>query len=182
MLLPDGRVLVAGGADPNRGEPVLPWPANWGGTGLSNQIRYTMGTPAANKLGHLGLPMNDKTFEFYEPTYYFRPDRASQPEIDDVQRGGTTTSRVSYGGAFTILTHQAASIDTVAIMRPGAPTHHTDTEQRYVRLRITGRGANQLSVTMESDPKRAPPGFYMLWIIDTNRRPCKVARFIHVVP
>lgn len=68
----------------------------------------------------------------------------------------------------------------VAIMRPGAPTHHTDTEQRYVRLTFT-TGTNELNVTMESDSRRAPPGFYMLWIVDSSKRPCKLAKFIHVV-
>jgi len=49
-----------------------------------------------------------------------------------------------------------------------------------VRLTFT-TGTNRLNVTMESDRKRVPPGFYMLWIVDTSRRPCKVAPFIHVV-
>ena len=180
LLLPDGRVWVAGGADPNRGEPTLPWPADWGGTSIVNQIRYSARAAAANVLGYTGMPRNDKTWEFYEPPYYYNPNRAAQPEIDDVTRGGSSTSRIAYGSSFRIATHQAASIERVAIMRPGAPTHHTDTEQRYVRLTFT-KGTNVLNVTMESDRKKAPPGFYMLWIVDTSKRPCKRARFIHLV-
>ncbi len=168
LLLPDGRVWVAGGANPNAFEPTLTYPVGW--------TKPTYGA---------GMPHNDKTWEFFEPPYYFKPDRASQPEIDDVVRGGSTTRRLKYGSAFKIKTRQAASIDPdaggrVAIMRPGAPTHHTDTEQRYVQLKFT-QGTNELNVTMESDKKKAPPGFYMLWIIDSSKRPCKLATFIHVV-
>jgi len=173
LLLPDGRVWVAGGADPNRVEPHLTYPAGWAAP------KYAVpGDPDPRFRNE--IPENDKTWEFYEPTYWFNPNRAAQPEIDDVLRGGTSTRRIAYGSAFTIATRQAASIRRVAIMRPGAPTHHTDTEQRYVRLTFT-TGTNRLNVTMESDRKRVPPGFYMLWIVDTSRRPCKVAPFIHVV-
>lgn len=163
LLLPDGRVWVAGGANPNAFEPTLTYPVGW--------TKPSYGP---------SMPLNDKTWEFFEPPYFFKPDRASQPEIDDVVRGGSTTRRIKYGSAFKIKTMQAASIDRVAIMRPGAPTHHTDTEQRYVRLQFT-KGTNELNVTMESDKKKAPPGFYMLWIIDSSKRPCKLAKFIHVV-
>jgi hypothetical protein len=180
LLLPDGKVWVAGGADPNRGEPTLPWPLDWGGTSIVNPIRYPARAPDANILGYTGLARNDKSWEFYEPPYYYSPNRAAQPEIDDVTRGGSSTSRIAYGSTFRIATHQASTIERVAIMRPGAPTHHTDTEQRYVRLTFT-KGTNVLNVTMESDRKKAPPGFYMLWIVDTSKRPCKLARFIHLV-
>jgi hypothetical protein len=179
LLLPDGRVWVAGGADPNRGEPTLTYPPGWP-LELTYAARVAApGTP----LGYTGLAENDKTWEFYEPPYYFNPNRAAQPEIEigGVRRGGTTTSRIAYGSTFQIRTPQAATIDRVAIMRPGAPTHHTDTEQRYVRLELVSKTATELTVRMESDRKKAPPGFYMLWIVDSSRRPCKKAPFIHLV-
>ena len=181
LLLPDGRVWVAGGADPNRGEPVLPWPPDWGGTPPPPvPITYPPYAAAATILGYTGLAHNDKTWECYEPPYNFNPDNAARPKIDQVRRNGARSDRIRYGSTFTIRTQQAASINRVAIMRPGAPTHHTDTEQRYIRLTFT-RAGNDLTVTMEADAKKAPPGFYMLWIVDTSGRPCKVAPFIHLV-
>lgn len=173
LLLPDGRVLVAGGADPNFNEPTLTYPPGWAGP------KY--GDPTdPNPLFRSNIPLNRKTFEFYEPPYYFKPDRAAQPIITDVRRGGASTERVQYGQVFTVVTPQAASIKKVSFMRPGAPTHQTDTEQRYVRLNFT-TGAGQLTVTAVSDPKVAPPGYYMLWIVDDQGRPCQEARFIHLV-
>jgi len=126
------------------------------------------------------MPLNSKTFEFYEPPYCFKPNNDARPVIDAVRRGGVSTERIRYGQQFTVVTSQAASIKKVSFMRPGAPTHHTDTEQRYVRLEFT-IGTGQLNVTAVSDRKVAPPGYYMLWIVDDKHRPCREAKFIQLV-
>jgi hypothetical protein len=173
LLLPDGRVMVAGGADANLLEPTLTYPPGWAGP------KYAQ--PADPNPAFRGtMPLNRKTFEFYEPPYCFKPDNASRPVIDAVRRGGARTERIRYGQTFKVVTPQAASIRKVSFMRPGAPTHHTDSEQRYVKLSFTA-GTGELTVTAESDPKVAPPGYYMLWIVDDQGRPCKEAKFIHLV-
>jgi hypothetical protein len=66
-------------------------------------------------------------------------------------------------------------------MRPGATTHHTDSEQRYVPLTYI-RSGNDLTVTMlpDSASATAPPGYYMLWIVDNQQRPCRRAWFVQV--
>jgi hypothetical protein len=161
LLLPDGRVFTAGGADPNQSEPTLTYPAGW-----NPERQYT------------GEALNSKRFEFYEPPYMHRGPR---PKITDVTRNGTKTRRVEYGQTFVISTTQAATIDRVVFMRPGACTHHTDTEQRYVRLEFT-KAANELNVTAVNDARVAPPGYYMLWIVDAAGRPCEKAEFVQLVP
>lgn len=178
LLLPDGRVLIAGGADPNRGEPVLPWPPGFG-MGGPNSLQYSPYTAdLTQKMGYTGAALNNKTFEFYQPPYCFNGTR---PVITDVQRNGSSTRRIEYKQTFTVVTSNAASIAKVALMRPNAPTHHTDTEQRYVQLTFTA-GSAVLNVTAVADPKIAPPGYYMLWIVDTQGLPCEEALFIRLVP
>jgi hypothetical protein len=175
LLLPDGRVLTAGGADPNFLEPTLTYPSGWAGP------KY--GVPAdPNPMFRGNLPLNQKTFEFYEPPYFFNADDslASRPVITDVRRGSASTKRLRYGQAFTVVTPQAASIKKVSFMRPGAPTHHTDTEQRYIGLTFT-IGTGQLTVKAADNAKLAPPGYYMLWIVDDKGHPCQEAVFIHLV-
>lgn len=164
LLLPDGRVFVAGGADPNGSEPRPPYPAGWNDREIG-----------------VGNVLNAKNYEFFEPPYMHNGPR---PVLTDVQRNGTSTRRIEYGQQFTLLTPQASSISRVAFMRPNAPTHHTDSEQRYVELSITARSPGELTVTAVSDPNIAPPGYYMIWIVDNNAppRPCARALFINLLP
>jgi hypothetical protein len=160
LLLPDGRVFTAGGADDNFAEPTITYPSGWVGR------------------QYISESLNQKSFQLYEPPYMHNPPR---PVIQDVLRNNVSTARIEYGQQFVVRTPQAASIQRVALMRPGACTHHTDTEQRYVRLNFTA-GSGELTVTAVADPKLAPPGYYMLWIVDDQKRPCEEARFIRLMP
>lgn len=163
LLLADGRVFTAGGADASRSEPVPAYPGGWNTRAITG-----------------GYARNVKTFELYEPPYMHN---GTQPILDDVLRNGTSTQRIEYGQTFTVKTAQAADIATVVLMRPGTPTHHTDSEQRYVPLTFT-KGSGELTVTAINDSKIAPPGFYMLWIVDNHvpPRPCQQAKFIQILP
>ena len=53
-------------------------------------------------------------------------------------------------------------------------------DQRYVGIPFTQHGAT-LSVTAPPDATIAPPGFYMLWLIDDGGLPAKLAPFVQVV-
>lgn len=173
LLLPDGRVFTAGGADPNRDEPP-PGGGAWDPVPANN---FAAGWVAERRYGP-GMALNVKTFELYEPPYFFKGPR---PTLTDVLRNGTSTRRIEYGQAFDIQTPQANDIADVALIRPGAPTHHTDSEQRFVRLTFT-KGSGVLHVTNVNDPNLAPPGYYLLWIVDSQKRPCQQAVFVRILP
>lgn len=147
LLLPDGKVVTAGGVDPTRTEP-----------------------------GHGGA-LNQKTFELYRPPYFFNGPR---PTITAVTRDDGPADTLVYGGQFVIETPQAADVARVALMRPGAITHHTDTEQRYVALDWVPDGAGRVRASVPNDASVAPPGWYMLWIVDGQQRPCERARFVQL--
>jgi hypothetical protein len=153
LLLPSGRVFVAGGVNPvsSGGEPTAA-----GGT-----LTY----------------INRKTYELYEPPYFFKTPRPTITNIANAARNQSITA-VYHGSQFVIETPDAASIQWVAMMRPGAMTHHTDTQQRYVDITINSRGPGHLLCTAPTDPNLAPPGYYMVWIINTNRMPCTRAYFL----
>lgn len=181
LLLPDGRVWIAGGADPNEHEPWLSYPAGW--KGRRNDNRTTPGPapapppgPRVNGQPGNGQVANRKDYQIYKPPYLCKG--LPQPVITSVTPG----IQVLYGNNFTVTTPQAAAIRHVAIMRPGAPTHHTDTEQRYIELDFTGPTGNDLLVTMlpATDANIVTPGYYMLWIVDDQGIPCSNAKFIQV--
>jgi len=162
-LLPNGRVIVTGGADANLTEPELDWD-NAVGTG----------DPWNTNLRYSGAPRNHKTYQIYEPAYMHN---GAQPQLTDVHRSGNTTHQVEYGQSIVIFTPQANDITEVSLMRPGAPTHHTDTEQRLVDLPIGARTATDVTVSIPAatDSNLLPPGYYFLWIVDNNKRPCQQA-------
>jgi len=141
LLLPDGRVLSAGG----------------GICGTCDQVGYLA-----------------KNAEIYSPPYLFQADGspAPRPTID------SAPASTDYGATMDVATANAASIGKVALVRLGAVTHSDNMEQRYIPLSFTA-GATGLTATAPPNANIAPPGFYMLFIIDTNGVP-SVARMVSV--
>ena len=70
----------------------------------------------------------------------------------------------------------------MVLVRPMAPTHNTDSEQRVVQLLFNYAGENKLCATAPDGwhpHATAPRGFYMLFIIDCKGVP-SVAKFIQL--
>jgi fibronectin type 3 domain-containing protein len=131
LLLPDGRVLMAGGGQ-------LP-----------------------------GRATNITSAEVYSPPYLFK---GARPTITQAP------SLVSYGSGFTVTTPDAATIQKVALIRTPSVTHAFDENQRYIPLSFTA-GSGQLTVQAPSNRNTAPPGYYMLYILNGNGVP-SVASFV----
>jgi hypothetical protein len=126
LLLPDGRVLVAGGGQAPGG-------------GSTNQLNA----------------------EIYSPPYLFKGTR---PTIT------SAPSTFNWSGSFTVGTPNAASIASVSLIKTGAMTHAINMSQRFIPLTFT-KNANSLTVNAPANSKVAPPGYYMLWIVDSNGVP-----------
>ena len=84
-------------------------------------------------------------------------------------------STIAWGGVFTVTTPDAANISSVVLVRPGAPTHAFDTEQRVVGMSFT-KGSGTLTVTAPPNGNIAPPGYYMLFLLNSSGVP-SVAKF-----
>jgi hypothetical protein len=113
--------------------------------------------------------------EIYSPAYLFNPDGslAPRPSITSVPSTG-----IGYGATFQVQTPDAANISSVALIRPGAPTHAFDMEQRLVNLVFTA-GSGVLDVTMPSSSNVAPPGYYLLFLLNSAGVP-SVAQFVQL--
>ena len=145
LLLPDGRVLSAGG-------------------GLCS---------TCDRVGYLG-----KNAEVFTPPYLFKKDGSGQlaprPTIS------SAPGSAGYGSQIQIATPDAFSIQKVALVRLGAVTHSVNMEQRYVPLNVTA-GRHSLTATVPVNVNVAPPGFYMLFIVDGAGVP-SVAKMVQLDP
>src|SRR5579864_8543873 len=119
----------------------------------------------------------EQHIEIYSPAYLFNADgsAATRPSI-----AGVPSTGIGYGSAFQVQTPDAANISSVVLMRPGAPTHAFDMEQRLVGLSFTA-GSGVLNVTAPPNGNIAPQGYYMLFLVNAAGVP-SVAQFVQLTP
>jgi hypothetical protein len=115
-----------------------------------------------------GAP-NELNAELFSPPYLFR---GARPVIT------SAPTEVRYGAEFRVGTPQAAAITQVSLIRLGAVTHAFDENQRFQWLGFTA-DATGLTVTAPSSSNRAPPGHYMVFILDGNNVP-SVAKIVRI--
>lgn len=185
VLLPNGKVFVAGGTeDEAENVPVYdsemfdPETEQWTILPRQASVRTYHSTSLLLPDGRvmwLGAYTDtggntDNTAQIYSPAYLFqgyRPTLVSAPESAD------------YGESITITTPDAPTIASVVLIRPSATTHAVNMEQRYVPVDFTQVDANTLQVSTPTNPNEAPPGYYMLFLVDDNGVPA-VAPFIRL--
>jgi hypothetical protein len=185
-VLPDGSVLATGGLNSNAGLVDLnagvyaaelwnPATGTWRELASAQVTRQyhsvAMLLPDGRVLTGGGGICGDcqrlgylrKDMEIFSPPYLFKPDGSGQlaarPSIS------SAPTAISYGQSFTISTPEAATISKASLVRLGAPTHGQDMEQRYIPLNFT-RGTGQLSLTAPANANIAPPGYYMLFVLN----------------
>jgi hypothetical protein len=113
--------------------------------------------------------------EIYRPAYLFNPNGtfASRPSIT------SAPISISYNNAFTVQTPDAANVSKVVLVRNGSVTHAFGMDQRLVELSFTAQDGS-LTVTAPPDGNIAPPGYYMLFIMDNSGVP-SVAPFVQIM-
>ena len=99
--------------------------------------------------------------DFYSPPYLFNGPRPSITSAPSVLR---------YSQAFSVVTPDAATITNVNLIAFGAVTHHFNFSQRINRLRFK-RGKTGLNVIAPANPNLAPPGKYMIFILNSTGVP-----------
>ena len=108
--------------------------------------------------------------EMYSPPYLFkgpRPTVSSSP-----------SAPIPYGSSFFLGTPDAASIASVSLIRTGAPTHSFDENTRRMSLAFT-QTAGGLNITAPANANLAPPGDYMLFIVNSSGVP-SIAPFVRL--
>lgn len=174
VILPDGKVLIVGGSSgsgfDNSATPVLPtemWNPATGTFTVMASIAVYRGYHSTALLlpdgrvlsagGNVGGP----NAQLFSPPYLFagaRPSIASAP------------TSASYGQSVFIGSPDAASISQVTFIRAGSVTHTNDMSARFMRLTFT-QTSTGLNVTMPANANLAPPGYYLLFILNANGVP-----------
>jgi len=189
-ILPNGRVLATGGSGSDEDATTASYNADL--YDPASNAFSSAGQNAIPRLYHSGsllLPnatvallggnpvrgTYQSEVEIYRPAYLYTSTGgdATQPTIS-----GVSSSEVGYGSTFQVFTPNAANISSVVLIRPGAPTHAFDMEQRLVKLNYVA-GASALDVTAPPNGNIAPPGYYMLFILDSAGVP-SIATFVHL--
>ena len=189
-VLPDGTVLATGGETDRNGGNI----ANavyaaelWSPTTQTWTTMASMHTPREYHSTTLLLPdgrvvqsgmgsdfgnvPDEKSAEFYSPPYLFK---GARPSITQAP------TQISYGTNFSVTTPDAASITSVVLIRNGGVTHFFDQNTRYIPLSFT-QASGGLTVTAPVDGRLAPPGYYMLFLVNSSGVP-SMAPMLQVGP
>jgi hypothetical protein len=200
-LLADGSVLATGGmssaatnglVDLNNAVTAAerwdPATGQWTVLASASRIRQYHSTASLLPDGRVltggggvcGVCMNvgylEKNIEYFTPPYLYRKDGSGQLATRPVV--STAPVAVSVDTDFTLTSAQAASIKKVALVGLADVTHGVDQGQRYVPLKFSVSGTT-LTVTGPPTGGAAPPGHYMLFVIDAAGVP-SVAKMVQV--
>jgi hypothetical protein len=183
-VLADGNVVVTGGSLlPNIENGVnyraLLWRANTGGwtsgaSSLANKARLyhsiALLLPDGSVLsggGGAPGPEANTDAEIYYPQYLFDNSGAFAPRPTITSSPGG----ISYGQNFDVQVSSAAGIQRVTFIKTSSVTHSNNFEQRFIELSFTTPAAGFLTVQAPSSPFLAPPGNYLLFVIDKSGVP-----------
>ncbi len=193
LLLPDGGVFTNGGgygrkddtlyADPvYESELLRPGGTAWETVGSEADARTYHSVSVLLPDGRVAsagddrdvapthVPADKRTAQIWSPPYLFsgaRPVVTFAPETV----GYGTTFRVAVQG-------DPSAITGAALVRPAAVTHAVDMAQRVITLDVTAQG-DGLTLTTPRDATVAPPGYYMLFLLNADGVP-SVASWVRV--
>lgn len=121
-------------------------------------------------------PITQLNAEIYHPPYLFKTDGSGEPAprpvITAAPQAGT------WGQAIGVTMADGAPVGKVSLLRFGGVTHAFANDPRYEALVFSQSGA-ELTVTLPATPTVAPPGYYMLFVLDAAGVP-SVAKVIRL--
>ena len=180
-LLPDGKVLVTGGTSGpgfnNTATPVFaaemwdPATERWTTMASAQAVRLYHSAALLLPDGRVLTTGGDDItqVELYSPPYLFA---GARPGITAVP------AAVSLGQSFFVETPDAANIAKVRWIRLGSVTHAIDMNQRINSLSFS-QAPGGLNVVSPSNPNLAPPGHYLLFILNANGVP-SIAKIVQL--
>ncbi|HLG36951.1 MAG TPA: galactose oxidase-like domain-containing protein, partial [Nitrososphaera sp.] len=180
VILPDGKVLIIGGTRENNDKSLAVYkPEMFDPVTKKWTILPPHSVPRIYHSGALLLtdgrvyvagssysPFSyELRTEIFSPAYMFE----QRPKISGI------SSTATYGKEFEITTLSASTIKSVSIVRFSSTTHHYNTDQRLLWLQIISKTGNIIKVSSPRNSRLAPPGYYMVHILNWSGIPSKAA-------
>jgi hypothetical protein len=178
--LPDGTVLATGGETDRDGGNISnavyaaelwsPATQSWRTLASMHTPREYHGTALLLPDGRVvesgmgadfGNVPDQLSAEFFSPPYLFKGPR---PTITQAPM------QISYGQNFSVATPDATSITSAVLIRTGSVTHFFDMNTRFVPTAFQ-QAAGGLTLTAPANANQAPPGYYMLFLVNSNGVP-----------
>jgi hypothetical protein len=183
-ILADGKLLASGGSGgfgfDNQNSPVYPtemWDPATGKWTTMDSITVYRGYHSSalllpdGRVLSAGGEQTGASAEIYSPPYLFQ---GARPTIT------SAPSSVKYGQVFLVATPDAANISQVTWIRLSSVTHSFNQNQRLNHLQFT-QATGGLNITAPANGNMAPPGYYMLFLVNSNGVP-SVASIIQITP
>ena len=195
VILPTGKVVALGGSGTDENASTASFNAD-----LYDPASNSFSSAGANafpRLYHsIALLLPDATvwvaggnpqrgtyeshMEIYQPAYLFSTDSNGNPMPAPRPTITSAPGAVGYGTTFTVESPDSFDISSVVLVKAGSVTHAFDMEQRLVGLSYTA-GSGSLTVTAPPNPNIAPPGYYLLFLLNSSGVP-SVANFVRIAP
>jgi hypothetical protein len=182
VMLPDGKVVVFGGAAQRNTNPVFapemfdPATETWTTLASASVPRVYHGVALLLPDGRVwtagSTPARSSwelRTEFFRPSYYTatRPAISGAPTVGD------------YGASITIPTSNASSITRATLLRLPDTTHHYDANMRCLFLNVQSRTSSSVTVEAPLNANLAPPGYYMVHVLNSAGIP-SIAEIIRI--
>ena len=191
VILPTGKVLAVGGSLNDEDAKSASYNAD-----LYDPVTNTFSSAGANAFPRLyhsvALLLADATVwltggnpqrgsfqqqvEIYQPAYLFTTDSSGKVVLAARPTISSAPSSIAYSSYFQVGTPDAGNIASVSLVRAGAVTHAFDMDQRMLGLSLTAdTSTNTLTVNGPKNGSLAPPGYYLLFIINNSGVPSQAA-------
>ncbi len=175
VILPDGKVVVFGGAGQGtrvdyRYVPEMFDPATETWTSLApasvprtyHQVSVLLPDGRVWTAGSTPVRSTwELRTEFFSPSYY----SASRPAISGAPTVG------DYGQSITISTSDASSITKATLVKCPDTTHHYDANMRHLTLAKKDSTSSSVTVEAPLNANLAPPGYYYIHVINGSGIP-----------
>ena len=188
-VLPDGRVVVTGGTQyaNNGGADAVyaaelwdPATGTWtvGASAAQIRVYHSAAILMPNGVvlstgGGAPGPVNNLNAELYYPPYLFRAAAGGGAELAPrPQLTAISALDVAYDAQVEVDLTSTAAISKVVLIGTSSVTHSFNSSQNRQELQFLQGGA-RLAIGMPTSANQAPPGYYLLLVVDSSGVPSR---------